>query len=180
MDRTQSQKWLTWSIVVLVALNIVSISALWLVRCEQGKPLSARQGNQRLEDIIVSGVGLDKEQETRFRELHARHRAVKDSLENEVFQLKTQIQNELFSPVPDTVKLAAMSAKIGDLQAEFEKQVLLHTLDIKALCRPEQYPQLKTLLDNMLNATQRHSARGPDKQRKKEYKPEDESRPPPR
>ncbi len=171
MNRGNSQKWLIWGIVVLAVLNLASLSALWYVRLDHQAPPPPRERNASLEDIIVHQVGLDPQQEAKFRELHLRHRQVKDSLENESYRLKEQLQNELFAVAPDTTKMATLANRIGGLEAEFERQVYRHFLELKALCRPDQYPKLEMVLNDLLSASRPRPRAKPDN-------PPDDRRPP--
>jgi len=179
MKLSSTHNWLVWSVVILVVLNITALSALWYSRYSGHHPPRPLRTATPLEDLIVREVGLNQEQESVFRGLHARHRQVKDSLEAESYRLKEQIQNELFAASPDTIKMLVLADRVGNLQAEFEKQVFRHFKELKALCRPDQETKLKTVLSEMLAASQYPPPPLPGEQGKPPRRPDEDRRPPP-
>ncbi len=151
MNQKGAMNWQTWIIIILVLLNIASLSGLWILYSNQAPPPPRKENDRTpLEDVIIEGVGLDEAQALQFRQLHLVHRKLKDSLDAETFKLKGLMQKELFAAFPDTAKMSQMVQQIAALHAEHERQLYNHFLDLKRLCRPDQFENLEKLLNEML------------------------------
>lgn len=180
MKNKTGYKWLFWSVIILVVLNISALSGLWYYRFERRPhPPPPPEKGGHLEALMARELGLTEKQVEALASLVAHHHQVTDSIRFASYLLAEKILDELFIASPDTVKMAALADDVGGRQAVFEKEVFRYFLELKALCRPDQHGRLESLLREMLTMSKRRpppprpheSPDGPPRRPHKEHRP---------
>ncbi|MDK9700942.1 MAG: hypothetical protein OEM52_12410 [bacterium] len=161
MERINSNKLLISSILVLIGLNSVTLTGLWFLIYSK-PPAPPMPGNLMPRgDRMFSEMNFDTEQSKALELLHQNHFMNIDSTEDELHQLRTKMVDELFKTIPNTDSLNGYAMQMGVVQAEFEKNVFRHFLDLKAICRPDQLPKLKTTLTEIIDHMHRRPPPSP-------------------
>ncbi len=144
-------KLLVGSILALVLVNIASLGGLWYVLSQrQQYPPPPMHNEGQFEDRFGMELGLSEPQLQQFRELENKHHRNTDSINVELYQVRSKILAELKQAVPDTNKLTAYTEQIGILQIKFERKVLSHFLQVKAMLKPEQFDRFCSILNQMV------------------------------
>ncbi len=146
-----TQKRLTfWSIVLLVILNIFTISMLWLNQNRRpGAPPprgKARQNHRTLQ-FLQKELDLTDTQIQQYDQIRKAHNEQTRSLIADIQRLKKELMNEVFAEEPDTSKAMRITSLISDKQKEIERVTFLHFLELKELCGKEQADKLRGLID---------------------------------
>jgi Spy/CpxP family protein refolding chaperone len=137
------------SIIILVILNLFTLSALWFQRFgENHKPPPHhfemnKQGNG--EEFLENELELTEEQAKQFEELRLKHFEKTKILMDEIHRYKKEITDELFSSTPDTNKVNLLSEEIGKNEAELERLSFSHFMKLKSVCQPEQKEKFERL-----------------------------------
>lgn len=135
-------------VVVLLVINIFSISALWLAK-KSNKP-GPPKGPEKGELFLKKALDLSSEQfETikvlrtdHFEEMQALRRANRENRRNMFEQIK--------AVKPDSILLVKYAAQIGSVQAALEELTTNHFLDIKKELNPEQTLKFNQTLERLL------------------------------
>ena len=158
MDYFTNKRFVIWSIIILVILNLLTISAFWFTKIFRIFPIQRiaiheindanhKQGDKFLEKEL----NLSEEQNKKFEESRDKHHKLTKALHEEIYVLKEQLINELFSTKIDSSKIKKLSEEIGMKQTELEMQNNVHVLELKSICKPEQQEKLSLLFNEMLN-----------------------------
>jgi Spy/CpxP family protein refolding chaperone len=150
----EKNKFLIWSILALIILNIGSLGLLWYK--EVTKPLQPPPPlEQRVnpEKFLENEMQLNKDQSEAFRELRRKHQEETGEIRRDIHRLSKDIVDELYKPKPDTARVTALSDEIGRKQAEFERALYNHFNNLKQICNPNQQEKLHKLLFELLDKT---------------------------
>jgi hypothetical protein len=146
MDVIQKNRYLWFSVVSLVVLNLILLALLWLGRPSRSGRMPPPQKPERIRELLKEQLNFSDEQVQRYLELREQHHQRARQLEAEIRDLK----REMFSQVLDEQAPAAVSDSLLNLvlekQAELEKVTFQHFLDLKSLCGPGQKEKLKVLM----------------------------------
>ncbi|GAB4376953.1 MAG: hypothetical protein Kow0042_23920 [Calditrichia bacterium] len=154
MNVFKQNRYLWITITVLVVINLVTLSLLWMGRPvgpKQGHgPLPPNQDRQRIRQLLQEQLSFTDEQIERYLALRQEHRQETRRLDAEIRELK----RKMFDRVLEEQAPPAISDSLLNLvlakQAELEKVTFQHFLDLKNLCGPEQREKLKLLMHEAL------------------------------
>ena len=157
MDYFTNKRFVIWTIVILVILNLFTISAFWFTRIFNILPILPYamheihdMNHEQGDKFLLIELNLSEEQKKIFEESRMRHFQLSKNLHEEIFGLKEQLINELFTKEIDSIKIKKFSEEIGLKQSELEMQNNAHILELKSICKPEQQEKLSLLFNEML------------------------------
>ena len=84
-------------------------------------------------------LNLTPEQETKFREINAKHAPARRDHARRMEELRTRINQELLKDRPSRSLLAQYAGQMGELQRRQNIASVDHMLDVKAVLTPEQF-----------------------------------------
>ena len=175
MDIFTKKRFTIWTILLLVILNISTISMLWLNQNRRpGAPpprAEARQ-DQRTLEFLQRELDLTDEQILQYDQLRQAHGEQTRVLINDIRRLKQEMMNEIFYDEPDTTETMEIADLIGEKQTEIEQITFNHFLDLKELCGTEKVGKLRGLVDEFFRRNQ------PQRGRRRPDRPPDGQRPP--
>ena len=157
MDYFTNKRFVIWTIIILVILNLFTLSAFWFTRIFNILPIqpiamhefhdiNRNQGDKFMEKEL----NLSEEQKKKFEESREKHHNQSKALHEEIYVLKEQLIDELFSTEVDSSKIKTLSEEIGMKQTELEMQNNTHILELKSICNPDQQEKLSMLFNEML------------------------------
>lgn len=135
-----------WAIIVLVVLNIGLMGLLWYQRLEPHRPPPPPEQGRGSSDFLARELGLNANGARALHALQEAHFRRADSLQEEMVALSHRLFEQIFVPEPDSVQVRILSDSIGNLRAQFERDVMHHFLDVKKLCTPDRYQTLRRLI----------------------------------
>ena len=158
MDMIKQNRYLWFSVIFLVSLNIFTLAILWIGRPAGpglGKGLlPPPQEQERIRQLLKEQLNFNDAQVQRYLALRDQHRQQALQLESEIRELKHQ----MFSQVLEENAPAAVSDSLLNLalakQAELEKITFRHFLDLKNLCGPGQKEKLRLLMGEVFRRNQ--------------------------
>lgn len=147
MSYFNSRRWLAILVIILVALNIGTVTAFWLLRDKRGVPPPA-QGNAT--SFLVRELGLDSVQREKLDELIAQHRRAVMRLRDENHEAKDAFFARLgeASISDSALAHAAVEANIPDQQIEVA--TFRHFQQVRALCNAEQQKKFDEIIQEVL------------------------------
>ncbi len=169
MDTIKQNKVLIWTVIVLLIGNIVTISAVWLLRTERptnritNKRLLTNKSNYTHRNYLTNKLELNQVQTVVYNEFKANHFKSMRALKDSIYQYKQLINTELFNEDPNTILINELSDTIGLLNAKFEKANYEHFLKLKTLLTPEQQTKFKGLMNDASCSPKTHRHRDRNK-----------------
>lgn len=138
-----------WLIVVLLAVNLISISVIWMLAGREGNETPPAQTKERRGDssrLLKEVLGLSAEQMKKLEKLNAQKPDLMKRYNDSLAALKKTIAEDLYSESRDTARVAEKAKAVGELQSRIEVLRYQHFNDLLALCTAEQKEKLKPIL----------------------------------
>ena len=144
---------LGWVVLLLIVMNIVSLSALWIGYTKgPGKGRGDGPGGKFLEERL----GMTTAQTRQLRDIREGHFPKMRSL-TEDFQQKRKRLHSTLRTGNNNSQLDELAAEVGKAQAKIEREIYDHFSQIRAICTEEQ----KEIFDKiMIDVLQRGDRRG--------------------
>jgi len=166
-------------LVLLVAVNLITLGALWIgvVRKPAAAPPPRGEeppdGNRpdNVRRYLEREMDLTPEQSAAFEKLRLRHAADIQAIQNEIHDLKKAEMENLVASELDPVQGDDLAAKIGAKEAEKEKLLFGHLRELMALGRPEQQERLRSIIGELIRMM------GPPGQSQADNRPPDQKPP---
>jgi len=131
------------SLIVMVVINIVTISSIWLkpgkeqiedIRIEKRIMEDPPPGGDRLAEMI----GFRKEQAEKFEQLKREHHREAGRILHELKQKKQELMQMVSKQPANPEEVIKSAEEIGTKQKELELLTFNHFKDIRELCDGEQ------------------------------------------
>lgn len=157
MNYFRNNKFTFWVLIILILLNIFSLSALFIKQEKIADPL--RDGNlpgikplpfDRIEHFMKKEIGLSDAQIDSFRITREKHMKAMQHLNMEIHKRKKQLMDGAFDDSMDEEKSKVLLQEIGEYQHEIEEISLKHLLEMSRICEPNQKERLKHLLEEAM------------------------------
>jgi periplasmic protein CpxP/Spy len=154
MDIFKQNRNLTLVVIILVILNIVTLTFLWLGK-PQNPPLNALVRNpieeqNRIKTLLKNELRFDDKQADEYLELRKNHKQAVDKLQSEIQRIKKQMFDEALK---EGAKIEISDSLLNlsqTKQAEIEHLTFQHFVKLKNLCKPDQRDRLKRLIHKLL------------------------------
>jgi len=150
MDIFKQRRYLLFLVVLLVVLNLGTITLLWIGRPpapdSRERQVLPHQQDARLKDLLKRELKFNDEQIARYFQLRENHRQQFEKLNEEIRQLKQQMFDAVFSREPQPEISDSLLQLSLQKQAQLDRLTYQHFLDLKKLCNPDQQDQLKMLI----------------------------------
>jgi len=137
-------------LVLLVAILLVANLCLMLyffVFKNRHEPERSRP----VSDFVQKELGLNADQNEKFKQLRDQHRAAVKPVVDEMKKLKDSLYNLLQNPQANDSAAKAIAKQIGEKQEEWEMLIFHHFEKVRAICDSSQLPKLDTLVHRMVN-----------------------------
>ncbi len=148
MDILSKQKLTNILIIILVIVNIGSLSFIWFREANRPPlpPLPSNPpGLENVARFLDKELELSKVQGKRFDELRKEHFETTKKYEDKIAAYKKEILLESFKKSPDMQKIKAISDSIGSVQKGYELFLSEHFQKLASICKPEQREKLKDI-----------------------------------
>jgi hypothetical protein len=145
MINFQKNNILTYSIILLLLINIGVIGMVVFQKCSMHRPKHGcpppgkdMAENRCMAEFLQQDLKFSKEQMDKYKDLksqfHPKAKFYFDSLE----KLESDFFIELEKPNTDTTKLFSYAQQFSRLQYDLKHQTIEHLIKIKLICSPEQ------------------------------------------
>ncbi|MDR3593257.1 periplasmic heavy metal sensor [Clostridium sp.] len=148
MDLINQNKFKNWLIIVLLAINLLTVSIIWMQIANRNEPQAVPQDNRSSESVnlMKKVLDLDEGQTKQFEKMHKDQLDKSKMYNDRLTDLKKQLAEELFKETPDTSQVNLKAKEIGDLQSKIESIKFNSFKELLAICTPEQKEKLKPVL----------------------------------
>lgn len=154
MDIFKQNRNLKIAIIILVVLNILALTFLWLGRPENHPQNTAFarpiEEPNRIKTLLRDELGFNEKQADEYLNLRRSNRMAIDKLEREIRKIKKQMFDEALKEGAN-IEISDSLLNLAQLkQANIEKLTFRHFVQLKNICKPEQKDKLKDLLHKIL------------------------------
>lgn len=148
MSYFNRNKWTTIAFLVLIALNIITLSTLWIMH-ERGA--ERPNGNQpALVDFLVTELGLDSAQKKQLIVLRDEHRQKMQTIRRNNRDAKNAFFDLLQQEDLSDTALAAAAKEAARYDAETDRLTFRHFQQIRSLCNAEQKIKFQSVIRQVL------------------------------
>lgn len=162
MDVFKKNRNLVITIIVLVIVNIFTLSLLWLGK---PKPMNLRV-DERVEDdslrilnMLKDKLEFSNEQAEQFMGLRLEHKDKTSKLGEEIMELRKEMFDKVMYADNSTLSDSLLNLSL-EKQSQIEKLTFEHFLKVKQICTPEQQKKLFEMMSKLLGPPQ-HEGRPP-------------------
>lgn len=157
-----NNKYTKWVIGALVLLNLILLSVLFFLRPRHG-------GGERPNpnDFLKKELNLTDDQVVKFKELRKTHFQKSREEWKAVRLLKNEMLEAISAESPDTSKANMIADQIGIKEANKEKLLVQHYLELQAECTPEQRQKLERVFKKAMSRRKFRKGKRGNKERKK-------------
>jgi len=152
MEVLFKQRAAAWMIVLLLVLNLATLSTLWyreLRHPDFGPPrFSGKQDN--VSQFLKEEFQWSDSQAQAFERLRSAHQERVRSLMGESMELRRRLLDGLFEAAPDSAAAAELLRQISLKQSELEAQSYSYFLALKQLCGNDQTDRLRRLMTEVI------------------------------
>lgn len=141
MDIFKKNRLTMWVIVLLVVLNLLTISAIWMKNFPRFD--KRKSGGEK---FLIEELKLTDDQVEQFRELRDIHFDETKVIHREMNDLRQAITDELFRENPDSAKVAQWAEEVGRMHAAIENARFAHFQALKEICEPEQRDKFRSVM----------------------------------
>ncbi len=148
MDLIRQNKLIGWIIGILVGLNILTLTLIWIQSRGKTSDHSAREESPPASSagLLRSEIGFTEEQVRQYGEMRKDFQEKTRGLNDELTDLKLQIADSLFVPTLDEQRVDSMASRIGTLQSRIEILRFEHFRELVKICSADQKEKLRPVL----------------------------------
>lgn len=152
----------TWLIILLVALNLTSLGALWFTNRTPEQPFfHERRGKMRMDKFLKKELQLSEEQLDAFKELRQDHFEHRKSSFDQLREKKRALIHHATGPDYDSIYVNKLVDEIVEIERKNELHFIEHMKDLKAVCTPDQLEKLSKVFHKGMRTL------GPPKEKRK-------------
>lgn len=144
--------------IVLAAMNISLLVFLWLGHRHNQTLLEGKGPGLR---VLEEELGLTEGQKVQLEALRREHFQRMEPLRRQSHEARTRLHS-LWATGGTEVQVDSMSNKIGELQAQIERNTFRHFSEIRSICSLEQ----KRIFDQIIQDVLRQGERKPGDNRR--------------
>jgi Spy/CpxP family protein refolding chaperone len=148
MDLVNQNKFKNILIIVLLTLNLLTVSIIWMQTFQKDDISQNEKQSRPPESINLMKKALDmnEAQTTQFEKLRAEQLTKTKKLNDSLDNLKKQLAEELLDKNPDTSRAKITAREIGEMQSQVELSRFNHFKELIKICTPEQKEKLKPIM----------------------------------
>ncbi|MBK6346024.1 MAG: periplasmic heavy metal sensor [Bacteroidales bacterium] len=150
---------------IITALTIINLAAvatiIYHVRKYHQSPTgdfpamgesgSETPGKPSGPGFLFRELGFDKDQRDAFHQSRLEFRRKALPLFSEIKKLNNELADEIIIKNPDTLKLQAISRKIGEIHANLKLLTIHHMREVKSIATPDQQEKLGLFYRDLLS-----------------------------
>ena len=145
----KQNKLIYWLVLLLVILNIGTLSFLWLGGPHH-PPRDRPNGPGGLADFIKTELDFNSEQQMQFDSLVTMHRSEMRSIKDSIEYLKKEWYNQLKSGF-DSASHESTLQKISFFEKKINIVIFNHLMSVKRICTVDQSIRFDHLIDDIID-----------------------------
>jgi len=152
MDFFNRKQTVIWTIIILIVLNLLTLSTVWFSKHHPPRP-PHHDKHDRVQmndfDFITKELKLDDEQVKAFVKAREEHFSQMNIISEEIHMARKAIFDEVFKSEPENNMADSFASIIGQKHKDLEKLNFHHFMLLKSICNPDQQQKLNIFLQEM-------------------------------
>lgn len=151
MDLVNQNKFKNILIILLIIVNIISLSIIWIQNSEnRGEvPDGEKQGKPESVSLMKEVLKLNEDQTKQLEKLRTDRLEQSRLFNDSLSMLKRELAEELFKSKANQDLVNEKTKMIGELQSKIELVRYSHFNELLAICTPEQKEKLKPIIEEL-------------------------------
>ena len=148
MDLIKQNKFISWVIAILVALNLLTLSMIWL-QSDNRNPAPRKEGGNSPSAPVVMlqrELQLSADQEKQYEALWIKHQEQIKQINDMRDNLRLRMADAIFNPSPDGQMVDSIAKGIGSLETRMEMLRYENFRGLMQICNAEQKAKLQPIL----------------------------------
>lgn len=155
MDIFKQKKFYLISLIILVLINIGTVTLLWI-----GKPQpphstidgkrDGRDNQEQIATLLKNEIAFSDDQIAQYLDIRERNMTRIRQLDNQIHRTKRELFDNVLVDGSENIDLSPILDHLSELQNEKEILTYQHLLGLKNLCNEEQKDKLKSLMDKII------------------------------
>lgn len=139
---------LTWAVVLLVIMNVATITTIIYHNYNERRPADGVIINTSAASNPLNGrffsqqLGFDETQMNEFRDANSHFRPAAFEITGEIDSLKGEMFTALHKTFPDSILLNRLSDEIGILHSKLKRETYQFYMRLKKVCTAQQLSEL--------------------------------------
>ena len=152
MDWMTQNKPIKWLIGILLVVNVLTITIIWILvaRDKQPPPFGFTGKPPGGGELLQKELNLTEVQKKQFEDARKENFAQSDVLFKELNEVKTKYFGELQNEKTDTELVNSLLRRISAIQIDLEKLHFEHFRYLLSICTKEQKEKFKPILKEIL------------------------------
>jgi len=155
MDVFKQNRNLLLTIIVLVILNIVTLTLLWI-----GRPESPRENKVHIQKRLMEELNFSEKQAEQYIALREDHQKNLMLINEEIKKVKKEMFDQVLFENSTDISDSLLNLSLKK-QGELDRITFRHFQDLKKICNKEQQKKLMKLVHNILGPPQPPRMDGP-------------------
>ncbi|MCX6138093.1 MAG: periplasmic heavy metal sensor [Ignavibacteriales bacterium] len=152
MDLIRQNKFIGWVVALLVGLNLLTLTMIWIQSERRNPPPLRDSGNSPASPVpmLQRELELTADQTDKFQGVWRNHQEKTKEISEARDNLKRLMTDEIFSSTPDKQRVDSLASGIGSLEARMEILRYEHFRLLAQICTSEQKTQLGAILREII------------------------------
>lgn len=151
MDLVNQNKFKNILIILLLIVNIFSLSIIWMQTSmnREREPDAEKQVKPESINLLKDALKLNEDQRKQLEKLWAERLEQSRLFSDSISMLKRELAQELFKSSTNNDLVNEKTKMIGELQSKIELVRYSHFNELLAICTPEQKDKLKPIIEEL-------------------------------
>ncbi len=145
MDLITNNNFKNGLIVILLVLNLLTVSIIWMQAANRNENAPGKQ-EKGGADLMKEALDLSDDQAKEFEQIRKTKLDQAKRYNDSLNYLKKQLAQELLKEIPDSANAKIKSQEIGEMQTKVEMIRFKHFKELMRICTPEQKEKLKPIM----------------------------------
>lgn len=153
MDWTKKISYLRWLVIILLAINIITLTFFWIYILDTKHPREIKPFDKPPDEInfLKEELNLSKDQEKIFETKRKDLFSEADKLFSKMSELQGELTNKLVKQEYSREATDSIITRIGIIQSTLERLRYNHFKELLSICSQDQkekfYPIIKRILE---------------------------------
>lgn len=150
MNYFNQKKYSFGLVLLLVALNLLALTALWANK----HPKSHHPPHHKNQHFLEAELELNNEQQEKFQAFREKHFGRMEKADQQIHEYKKVMFRELIAPQVNTSIVDSITQQIGKWESTRQEYIFQHFQELKSVCTPKQQEKFGKVFQNVI--TQPH------------------------
>lgn len=144
MESIYKNRLLFWILIFLIIVNLSALATHFFFPKEQSV-VACNDGSMHPGCALHAELNLTDDQISQVDKINSEYQENSRPISEKIKNKRAGILDELASDTPDTLNINQLSIDISVLQSQLHRENIMHYLELKKVCNPDQAMRLSNL-----------------------------------